>query len=385
MIRTVLFVLLLVCAAGNVQAVWPFGSSDKEKRKELRVIGVLQEPTRVMNEAQDAESNGKTEEAVVLYKRALKMLVDLEHSENTTGSEFAPLRFKKAMCETMIDRLLFDKAEKFERAITVTDTQNLAAQLERERAVLASNQVAQAKAREAAAVSNELARVESLKKAAAEKAKVEAEKAAAAEKARIEGEKNRTEAERAVATAKLKAEQEAARVEAEKAEAARKAKVEQAVAAAKNGVRALAFAKDMLEDQNYDQTEKSLFEVLKVFPDHVEALELLGFLRLRQKRYEDALIAVESVLDRFPKDDTAALIGASAAAGVRNFPRAMELLEGVLSRRPNDPVAYNNMAWVLVEMRNPKNLAAAEGYYRRGVELGGRRDAALEKKFGIGE
>lgn len=385
MIRNFLFAFLLVCAAGNAQAVWPFGSSDTEKRKELRVIDLLQEPTRVMNEAQDSESNGKTEEAVALYKQALKMLIEIEQGANTAGTEFAPLRFKKAMCETMIDRLLFSKAEKFERAITVTDTQNLTAQLERERALLVSNQVAEAKARETAAVSNELVRVETLKKAAAEKMKMAAEKAAAAEKARIETEKNQTESEKAATIARLKAEQETVRIEAEKAEAARKAKLEQAAAAAKSAVRSLAFAKDMLEDQNYEQTEKSLFEVLKVFPDHVEALELLGFLRLRQKRYEDALIAVEAVIDRFPKDDTAALIGASAAAGVRNFPRAMELLEGVLTRRPNDPAAYNNMAWVLVEMRNPKNLAAAEGYYRRGVELGGRRDVALEKKFGIGE
>jgi len=385
MIRNLLFALLLVCAAGNVQAVWPFGSSDKEKRKELRVVELLQEPTRVMNEAQDADSNGKTEEAVVFYKQALKMLVEIEQGADTAGTEFAPLRFKKAMCETMIDRLLFSKAEKFERAITVTDTQNLTAQLERERALLVSNQVAQAKAREVAAVSNELVRVEMLKKAAAEKTRLAAEKAAADEKARIEKEKSQTEAEKTAEVARVKAEQEKARIEAEQAEAARKAKLEQAAADAKKTVRTLAFAKDMLEDQNYEQTEKSLFEVLKVFPDHVEALELLGFLRLRQKRYEDALIAVESILERFPKDDTAALIGATAAAGVRNFPRAMELLEGVLNRRPNDPVAYNNMAWVLVEMRNPKNLAAAEGYYRRGVELGGRRDAALEKKFGIGE
>lgn len=385
MIRHLLVMLLLVCAAGNVQAVWPFGSSDKEKRKELLVVDVLREPTRIMNAAQDAESNGKTEEAVVLYKQVLKMLVEIEQSENTTGTEFAPLRFKKAMCETMIDRLLFDKAERFERAITVTDTQNLSAQLEKERAILISNQVVQAKAREVAAVSNELVRVEELKKAAAEKTKLEAEKAAAAEKTRIEAEKKQTEAEKLAAAVQLKDEQEAVRIAAEKAEADRKAKLEATATAAKNAVRALSFAKDMLEDQNYVQTEKSLFEVLKVFPNHAEALELLGFLRLRQKRYEDALIAVESVIDRFPNDDTAALIGAAGAAGVRNFPRAMELLEGVLTRRPNDPPAYNNMAWVLVEMRNPKNLAAAEGYYRRGVELGGRRDTTLEKKFGIGE
>lgn len=385
MIRNILFVLLLICAAGNVQAIWPFGSSDKEKRKELRVIDGLREPTRVMNQAQDAEANGKTEESVILYKQALKMLIEIEQSENTAGTEFAPLRFKKAMCETMIDRMLFDKAGKFERAITVTDTQNLSAQLAQERAVLISNQVVQAKAREMVAASNELARVEALKVKISEKTKLAAEKAAVAEKARIEVEKNQTEAEKTVAAAKLEEEQNAARVAAVTAEAARKEKVQEKASEEKKALRSLAFAKDMLEDQNYEQTEKSLFEVLKVFPDDVEALELLGFLRLRQKRYEDALIAAETVIDRFPKNDVAAMIGASAAEGVRNFPRAMELLEGVLDRRPNDPAAYNNMAWVLVEMRNPKNLAAAEGYYRRGVELGGRRDETLEKKFGIGE
>jgi len=366
--------IICVCWLCCVQtaAAWPFGGS-KEKRKEEVVMELLREPTRLMNEAQDAEADGRGEAAVAQYREALEQLQMIEKAQDTTGTEFAPLRFKRAMCETMIDRILFDKAEKFERTVTVSDTSSLYQRLQEERAVAASNELARAQAAEQAARSNELV-------------------TAAAAAASAESNRVATVAEPVVvAKPEIKPEPKP-EPEAEPVHVAEPAEPAEPPAAAKptampaepvDVAEELDWAKDLYGNERFEEAEKSLKGVLRVDPENREALMLFGAMRVRQARYEDALIALETVIDLRPQDDAAALLAAGASLGCRNYPRAMELLEGVLSRRPEDPAAYNNMAWVLVEMRNGKELELAEQYYRKGVELGGARDRALERRMGI--
>ncbi len=313
-----LFAALFLVTA-PLYAIWPFNSSNaetKEKQKELKVISMLQEPKRLMNEAQDLEADGKTTEAVDSYKKAIQIMTGIEEKEDTTGSEWASLRFDKAMCETMIDRIIYDKADKNQRTITMSHTRSLEQKLAAERAA-ATNKTAKAAAPEAAT-------------------NVPAPAVAAAVKP-----------------------------------------------TPVNAASEISFAKDMLDDELYSEAEKAVMRVLHAYPDHTDALMLLAILRLRQNRPEDALHAIDNVLERFPDDDAAAMIGAAAALSVRNFPRALDLVDDVLERRREDPAAYNNKAWILVEMRNPRNLATAEDYYRQGVQLGGARDRRLEKLLGI--
>ena len=51
--------------------------------------------------------------------------------------------------------------------------------------------------------------------------------------------------------------------------------------------------------------------------------------------------------------------------------------------RPTDPAPYYNMALTLLEMRTGETLKAAEKYYRKSVERGGKRDSRVERRLGI--
>ncbi|MDY5955259.1 MAG: tetratricopeptide repeat protein [Kiritimatiellia bacterium] len=329
-IATLASLLLLALQAA---AIWPFGESQEEKdrRDEKEIIALLREPNRLMNEAQDDESEGRPERAIEKYREALDQLKAIEKARDTSSEHYAPLRFKKALCETMIDRIIFDKAEKNQRSVTMSNTTALEAQLAKERA--AKNPPKPAK-QAPPAVTN------------------------IPPKAQSPVQTNTPP--KAAATPPPPPEKP-------------KPKPHQL----------LRFARDMLEDGDDKTCEKTLLELLEAYPDHIGGLQLLCLLRLEQNRREDAIAAIEHALELFPDDEPSAMLGAAAATAVGNFPRAIELLDRVLKNRPTDPAPYYNMALTLLEMRTGETLKAAEKYYRKSVERGGKRDSRVERRLGI--
>ena len=126
----------LVCA-GGVQAswYWPFGS-DKGSEESPRRISELMEPaTKLIDEASDFASDGKVDESVEAYRKALMELdrIERENPERAKGSEFATLRNKRAYVNAAIDSMLLSQVKQNARAVAVSDTTELERKLAEER------------------------------------------------------------------------------------------------------------------------------------------------------------------------------------------------------------------------------------------------------------
>ena len=80
-------------------------------KKPEKVSSLLKKSNATMNEAQDAYIDGDIKKAVKLYRRALQEMIEVEerHPTRAKRAEFAPLRFRKALCETEIDRIMLEE------------------------------------------------------------------------------------------------------------------------------------------------------------------------------------------------------------------------------------------------------------------------------------
>ena len=87
-------------------------------------------------------------------------------------------------------------------------------------------------------------------------------------------------------------------------------------------------------------------------------------------------------MDDYGQHEGVLLLAAGLYAMQQQYAKAMTTLDKALKVAPERPDGYLNMAWLLLEM-NPKQLSDPEMYYRRAVELGGKRDRELEKRLGI--
>lgn len=61
-----------------------------------------------------------------------------------------------------------------------------------------------------------------------------------------------------------------------------------------------------------------------------------------------------------PDDAVVALYTAEAHLGQKEYKSAIEILQGVLKKDPNNPVALNNLAWAYQQEKDPRALATAE-------------------------
>ena len=104
---------------------WPFGRSENEREKRLSEL--LEPASRLIDEASDFSEDGKVDEAVGSYRKALLELerVELEYPDRAASKEFASLRNKRAYINAAIDSLLLAQARKNVNAVTVTDTTEL--------------------------------------------------------------------------------------------------------------------------------------------------------------------------------------------------------------------------------------------------------------------
>lgn len=301
------------------------------KEKEQKVSELMKDANEMMSQAQTAYVNGEAKEAIELYRKALAEIarLEVENPKRVSTSEFAPVRFRKALCETEIDRIMLEEVNATARTVAVTDTSALEKKREERRKAAETNHVPEA----AVKLSPKSAD-------GAPEAAVPAEAGATAEKAEPEPGKP------------LVVKDE------------------------------LEFAKDMLSMDRFDETERSLMRILKERPEHREARLMMAMVRVRQGKFEDAGVVIDDLLADNPNDESALLLAGGAQMACGNYAKAMESLDKVLKVNPKRPDGYLNMAWLLLEM-GPGKTENAELYYRQAVKLGGPRDRDLERRLGI--
>jgi Flp pilus assembly protein TadD len=311
----------LLGAAGVAQA----------KEKKPKVSELMKDANDLMSQAQSAYVDGQAKQAIELYRKALAEIarVERENQKEVSSSEFAPLRFRKALCETEVDRIMLEEVNASARTMAVTDTTALEAKREERRKAAETNRVPEAAVK--------LASKEGAAKPGAEPSKPAAEE-----------------------------------------EVARPVDPNKPVDAASE----LEWAKDMISVDRFADAEKSLVLVLKQKPDSREARLLMALSRVQQGHMADATVVIDDLLADNPGDEAALLLLAGAHVAAGAYGRAMDALDKAMKANPKRPEGYHDMAWLLLEM-NPKEQAEAEMYYRQAVKLGGARDRDIERRLGI--
>ncbi len=134
--RLIPLMVTFLLVAKPAYAIWPFGESEEEKtaKAATHVAELLREPNRTINKAQMAAESGDIESAIKYYRQAISEFNAIEQKENTTGTEFSTMRFKKFHCISMLDALTLKRSQVMDARQTVSDTSELEAILAKERA-----------------------------------------------------------------------------------------------------------------------------------------------------------------------------------------------------------------------------------------------------------
>lgn len=325
-LRTVCVIVLMagVCAA-------PASSFAKEKKP--KVSELLKGANEMMSEAQTAYIDGETKKAIELYRKALAEIsrVEQENEKQVSSSEFAPVRFRKALCETEIDRIMLEEVSATSRTVAVTDTTALEAKRAERKRVAETNNVP----------------------------------------------------ELAVKLASKQGGQGRGDGVAEKDTPAPEAKGDPAAPDKPIVVKdELEWSKDMISVDRFEDAEKALLKVLKLEPENREARFLMALSRVQQGKHADAVVVIDDLLADNASDEPALLMAAASYTATGSYSKALDTLDKAMKVNPKRPDGYYNMAWLLLEMK-PKESAEAELYYRQAVKLGGVRDRDLERRLGI--
>ena len=135
--RKIAVIFCVLALAGGVQAswYWPFGSDEGPEESPRRISELMEPATKLIDEASDFASDGKVDESVETYRKALMELdrIERENPERAKGSEFATLRNKRAYVNAAIDSMLLGQVKRNAKAVAVSDTTELERKLAEER------------------------------------------------------------------------------------------------------------------------------------------------------------------------------------------------------------------------------------------------------------
>ena len=140
MTRFVVFASVIALAGGLRAAwYWPFGSENEGSGDEPRISELMEPASLLIDEAVDLAAEGKTNEAVENYRKALAELdrIERENPDRAKSTEFATLRNKRAYVNAAIDTILLKQIKDHERAVATTDTTALEKKLAEERSAKA--------------------------------------------------------------------------------------------------------------------------------------------------------------------------------------------------------------------------------------------------------
>lgn len=125
MSRLCLVAALVVPFLASASWYWPFGSSGDDKPR--RVSELMEPASQLIDNASDYAEDGKVDEAVEEYRKALAELdrIEIENPDRVDSPEFATLRNKRAYVNSAIDSLLLDQARRNAKSVAITDTTEL--------------------------------------------------------------------------------------------------------------------------------------------------------------------------------------------------------------------------------------------------------------------
>lgn len=305
--------------------------SSTAKSKKPQVLELIKPATDLMSKAQEAYIASDSKKAIALFREALAVLVKLEQNYPVWAptATFSPVRFRKAICETEIERILLEEAQASSRTIAVTDTRELEKMRSERTRMAQTNRV-----------------MEVTRKLNSKASGEEADEVA-------------VKADTVAVPSKVAETNAPVRIREE-----------------------LEWAKDMILVERFAEAETALIRVLKKDSENKEARFLLALAKVQQGKASDALIMLSDLLEDSPANEALLLLasGAHLAAGAHT--KAMALLDTAMKANPQRPDAYLNMAWLLLDMRPDAN-ADAELYYRQAVKLGLARNRDIERRLGI--
>ena len=131
----VIFSVLACSCAVQASWYWPFGSDDDDGAEPVRISELMSPVSLLIDDASDLAGDGKVDEAVEKYRKALAELdrIERENPERAKSSEFATLRNKRAYVNAAIDSMLLSQVKQNARAVAVSDTTELEKKLAAER------------------------------------------------------------------------------------------------------------------------------------------------------------------------------------------------------------------------------------------------------------
>ena len=125
--KNCLMIFALGAALGAQGAwYWPFGDRDSTNAPP-RLHRLLQQANDYIELAQDASLEGDADKAIENYRLALAELdrVEAENPDRAASAEFAPLRARRAACNSGLDAIRFAQINDNVRPVAVTDTSAL--------------------------------------------------------------------------------------------------------------------------------------------------------------------------------------------------------------------------------------------------------------------
>ena len=140
----------------------------------------------------------------------------------------------------------------------------------------------------------------------------------------------------------------------------------------------LAEARFALEEGRVDDAATAAVDALRADPQNRAARLLMGVVRTRQQRLDEARVALEDL--QAEKEDEAVLLALAAiyqASGRNDY--ALAMLDKAMRLNPRRPDSYMNMAWLMLGTGDPDS---ADAYYRVAVRFGASRDKQLERRLG---
>ena len=133
--RVALFAVALTFACGvRASWYWPF-DSDGVDTSAPRISELMETASELIDEASDLAADGKIDESVEKYRKALDELdrIERENPERAKSTEFATLRNKRAYVNAAIDSMLLGQVKRNAKVVAVSDTTELERKLAEER------------------------------------------------------------------------------------------------------------------------------------------------------------------------------------------------------------------------------------------------------------
>lgn len=340
--------LMIRFAVGLLVAAMVFLSvpvEASEKKDPPKVSELMKEANDLMSQAQSAYVEGDSKKAIEHYRKALEEIqrVERENAARVSSSEFAPIRFRKALCETEIDRVMLEEVNATARTVAVSDTSELEEKRRKRHQAAETNHTQEVTIKLAAKSSSGVVLKEEEPK---------------------------------------KTKDTPAAPESDVPAADLKPKTPDANKVDLNIVAELAWIKELVSLDKFDQAFENLVKILRQDPANRQARFMMALIQLRTGRPTDAAVVMDDLLADPEQDESTLLLAAGIYTSAGQYGKAMSALDKTLRLNPKRPEGYFNMAWLLLEM-SATDTTEPEMYYRKAVKLGGARDRELEKRLGI--